>query len=470
MRDMIPGPKIDASVRFDEELIRRYDGRGPRYTSYPTALQFDEDFGVDDYSHAARASNESGIPLSLYVHIPFCRSLCYYCACNKIVTRNQRRVRLYLEALHREITLQADMFDDCRTVEQLHFGGGTPTYLDAAQLAMLMQKLDDAFGLDRSDQHEFSIEVDPRSVDAARIRELAGLGFNRLSLGIQDFNPDVQSAVNRVQSVADVDRIVDAARTAAFRSISFDLIYGLPGQSVMSFDTTLDKVVTMRPDRIAVYNYAHLPERFKGQRMIDNDSIPSAETKLKLLQHTIEKLGIAGYVYIGMDHFALPSDDLVIARTNGSLQRNFQGYSTHRHCDLIGLGVSSIGNIANSFSQNVTTTLQYEAMLENDHLPIARGHVVDENDQLRAFVIQELMCFGNLDFDNFNAAHDCDFEDEFSNEIDRLGPLAGDGLIDITRRQIRVSATGRLLLRNIAMVFDRYLDNVRHEKRFSRAI
>ena len=458
------------SVCFDEDLIRRYDGRGPRYTSYPTALQFDDNFSVDDYMAAVNSSNASGIPLSVYVHIPFCESLCYYCGCNKIVTRNQPRVRLYLEALHREIELQAELFDQSRTVEQLHFGGGTPTYLDEQQLATVMQHLDNAFGLDRSDKHEFSIEVDPRTVNAKRIRELAALGFNRLSLGVQDFDADVQKAVNREQSVADVEQLVNAARRADFRSISFDLIYGLPEQSIASFDNTLDQVVAIRPNRIAVYNYAHLPERFKGQRMIDSARIPNPETKLLLLQHTIEKLIGAGYIYVGMDHFALPEDKLISARNNGTLQRNFQGYSTHRHCDLIGLGVSSIGNIANSFSQNVTTTMQYEAMLENNHLPIARGIVIDAADQLRAAVIQELMCYDALNFAAFNAAHDCDFTQDFAAEIENLKPLAADGLVELSDEQIAISSRGRLLLRNIAMVFDRYLGESAHQQRFSRAI
>ncbi len=459
-----------APICFDPELIRRYDGRGPRYTSYPTALQFDEWYTAADYEQDARRSNKSDLPLSLYVHIPFCHTLCYYCACNKIVTRNQSRVVRYLELLYREIDLQAALFDDGRNVEQLHFGGGTPTYLDTRQLADLMRKLDDAFGFESRDEHEFSIEVDPRTVDVARIEELAGLGFNRLSLGVQDFDTTVQEAVNRVQSAQDIGLLIDAARASGFRSVSFDLIYGLPYQSIDSFDRTLDRVIAMRPDRIAAYNYAHLPERFKGQRMIDSAAIPGADSKLLILQRTIEKLSAAGYCYIGMDHFALPDDDLVIARGNGTLQRNFQGYSTHRHCDLVGLGISSIGSIGTSFSQNVSTTMQYETLLESGKLPVAKGISVDLDDQRRAAVIQAIMCYDELRFADFDTRFELDFRRYFEAELDRLRPLAKDGLVTIDSERIGVSAKGRLLLRNIAMIFDRHIADAVAMQRFSRAI
>ena len=457
-------------ICFDPELIRRYDGRGPRYTSYPTALQFDEQYTAADYEQAALSSNTSGIPLSLYVHIPFCHTLCYYCGCNKIVTRNQTRVAHYLDLLYREIDLQATLFDSSRKVEQLHFGGGTPTYLDTRQLADLMHKLDTAFGFDTGDAHEFSIEVDPRTADKERIAELAGLGFNRLSLGVQDFDATVQQAVNRVQSTQEVQSLVDAARASNFRSISFDLIYGLPYQSIDSFERTLNQVIAMRPDRMAVYNYAHLPERFKGQRMIDSATIPSPDTKLRILQRTIEKLTDAGYCYIGMDHFALPEDDLVIARGDGTLQRNFQGYSTHRHCDLVGLGVSSIGNIGNTFAQNVTTTMQYEALIEAGKLPVGKGIAVDADDRRRAAAIQALMCYDELRFDEFNKQFDLQFQSFFAPELERLQLLVNDGLISIDSERIAITARGRLLLRNIAMIFDRYVVEAAGNQRFSRAI
>ncbi len=460
----------DESVCFDLDLIQRYDGRGPRYTSYPTALQFSDKFTVDDYLRNALASNASGVPLSLYFHIPFCHTLCYYCGCNKIVTRNQDRVRTYLGNLYREIDMQAELFDRDRLVEQLHFGGGTPTYLDEKQLRDLLQKIGSSFTLDTSDSRQFSIEVDPRTVDAKGIRLLTELGFNRLSLGIQDFDPTVQEAVNRKQSVSEVLALVNESRDAGFRSISFDLIYGLPHQTVSSFDKTLDTAIDMHPDRFAVYNYAHLPQRFKGQRMINAADIPAPETKLDILEKTIDRLTSAGYIYVGMDHFALPDDELVTARRDGTLQRNFQGYSTHRHCDLVGLGVSSISSIGNVFSQNSVTTLEYESLVESGKLPVRKGVVVDADDQLRADVIQSLMCYDELLFDEFDAKHDIDFRQYFAAEIERFTPLSGDGLVELSENGIRITPKGRLLLRNIAMIFDRYINDAENDNRFSRAI
>ena len=457
-------------VCFDQDLIVRYGGRGPRYTSYPTALQFNDELTEVDYKAKARESNDSDVPLSLYVHIPFCHSLCYYCGCNKIVTRNEERVSRYMDMLYREIDMQSKLFDRKRKVEQLHFGGGTPTYLDKEQLGALMDHLRDSFTFDESEEHEFSIEVDPRTVDAERIRELRALGFNRLSLGIQDFHEPVQKAVNRAQSPAEVQALVDSARDAGFGSISFDLIYGLPLQTVETFDKTLDVVIAMKPDRLAVYNYAHLPERFKGQRMINAAEIPSPETKLDLLHHTIDKLCDAGYIYIGMDHFALPGDELVLARENGTLQRNFQGYSTHRQCDLIALGVSGIGGIGNMFAQNAVSTIEYEEIIERGELPIKKGLLVDDDDLLRAAVIQDLMCYDNLSYDDFSARHNVDFREYFKNEIEKLGVLEDDGLLELTDSGITITPQGRLLLRNIAMTFDRYIDLEENDNRFSKAI
>jgi oxygen-independent coproporphyrinogen-3 oxidase len=460
----------EGGVCFDAELIRRYDGRGPRYTSYPTALQFDEQLTEDEYCRNALASNDSGVPLSLYVHIPFCHTLCYYCGCNKIVTHNQERVQKYLDNLYREIDMQAELFDRKRKIEQLHFGGGTPTYLDETQLRDLMRKLSAAFNFDASDERQYSIEVDPRTVDADGIRLLTELGFNRLSLGIQDFDPKVQEAVNRIQSIKQTRALVNAAQESGFKSISFDLIYGLPHQTVDSFDKTLDIVIAMQPDRFAVYNYAHLPQRFKGQRMINAEDIPAPETKLEILERTIGRLTQAGYVYIGMDHFALPEDELVRARQDGSLQRNFQGYSTHRHCDLISLGVSSISNIGNVYAQNSVTTMEYESMLEDGHLPIKKGIAVDDDDLIRAQVIQALMCYDELNFDEFDAATGIDFRQHLAEELAQLAPLATDELVEVDDDAIRIQPKGRLLLRNIAMKFDRYLRDSQHDNRFSRAI
>ena len=457
-------------VCFDQALIRRYDGRGPRYTSYPTALQFEETFTAEDYRRHATSSNDSGRPLSLYVHIPFCQTLCYYCACNKIVTRNADRVAKYMRHLNQEIDMQSALFDRDRKVEQLHFGGGTPTYLGDEELRALMSHLRQSFTLADSDAREFSIEVDPRTVDSDMISVLADLGFNRLSLGVQDFDDSVQVAINRIQSADDVDGLVWDARDNQFKSVSFDLIYGLPHQTVASFDRTLDMVLEMRPDRLAIYNYAHLPARFKGQRMIDEAAIPSAESKLEILHHTIDKLGASEYVYIGMDHFALPDDDLVRAQQNGTLQRNFQGYSTHGGCDLIGLGVSSIGHIGNTFAQNTPSTIEYETLLHEGKMPIRKGIEVDDDDLIRADVIKQLMCYDRLEFADFSADHRIDFATYFDDELDRLEPLALDDLIDLTDSAIVVTPKGRLLLRSIAMVFDRHLDRADNDGRFSKAI
>jgi oxygen-independent coproporphyrinogen-3 oxidase len=457
-------------VCFDQDLIVRYGGRGPRYTSYPTALQFHENLTAEDYKAKAKESNASDVPLSLYIHIPFCHTLCYYCGCNKIVTRNEERVSRYMEMLYREIEMQAELFDKNRKIEQLHFGGGTPTYLDKEQLGALMDHLRASFNFDESDEREFSIEVDPRTVDEARIHELWDLGFNRLSLGVQDFNEDVQKSVNRLQSTAEVEALVVAAREAGFGSISFDLIYGLPHQTVETFDQTLDVVIAMKPDRLAVYNYAHLPQRFKGQRMINADDIPAPETKLDLLHHTIDKLCAEGYIYIGMDHFALPDDELVVARKNGTLQRNFQGYSTHRQCDLISLGVSGIGSIGNMFAQNSITTMEYEEIIERGELPIRKGLLIDDDDLLRAAVIQDLMCYDNLSFDEFGKTHGVDFREYFADEIAKLDVLEDDGLIKLSDAGIEITPQGRLLLRNIAMTFDRYIDLEENDNRFSKAI
>jgi oxygen-independent coproporphyrinogen-3 oxidase len=466
----VPAKSVTPGIVFDLELVERYGGRGPRYTSYPTALQFSDELTEQHYRDNAVASNASGAPLSLYVHIPFCHALCYYCGCNKIVTRNHARVDRYMEMLHREIAMQSELFDRSRLMTQLHFGGGTPTYLDNEQMNLLMAALRAAFSFDESDEHEFSIEVDPRTVDGDRLRHLSDLGFNRLSLGIQDFDPRVQEAVNRMQSEEEVRALVDTARDSRFKSVSFDLIYGLPHQDVDSFNATLDIVIGMRPDRLAVYNYAHLPERFKGQRMINADDIPLPETKLDILHNTIDRLSEQGYIYIGMDHFALPDDDLVIARGDGTLQRNFQGYSTHGECDLVGLGVSSISDIGNVYAQNSVTTMEYEALIEAGHLPIKKGIAVDEDDLIRADVIQELMCYDRVDFGAFGKAHDIDFREYFKSEVGRLDDLAEDELIELADDGVTITPKGRLLLRSVAMVFDRHLAEDNDGKRFSKAI
>ncbi len=457
-------------VCFDEDLIRRYDGRGPRYTSYPTALQFDTALTEAHYRQNAIESNARGLPLSVYVHIPFCHTLCYYCGCNKIVTRNQARVQRYLANLNIEIELQAELFSKDRKVEQLHFGGGTPTYLNDVQLRAVMDQLRLKFNFDESDAHEFSIEVDPRTVSPRSLGQLAAFGFNRLSLGVQDFDASVQQAINRLQTPESIKALVDASRQSGFRSVSFDLIYGLPRQTVSTFDATLDLVIAMRPDRLAVYNYAHLPERFRGQRMIKADDLPSPQTKLDIFGRTIQRLGEAGYVYIGMDHFALPEDDLVTARRERTLQRNFQGYSTHRQCDLVSLGVSSISSIGSVFAQNAPSTMEYEALIEAGRLPIRKGIRVDADDALRAAAIQSLMCYDSLEFADYERENGVQFASYFADELEQLEPLQADGLVSLDAGAIRITPRGRLLLRNIAMVFDRYLGAGEFDTRYSKAI
>lgn len=457
-------------VTFDADLIARYDGRGPRYTSYPAAPEFSTGFTVADYREFAARSNKTDRPLSIYVHIPFCNSLCYYCGCNKIVTRSQDRIAGYLDNLHREIDMQAGLFAPTRPVQQLHLGGGTPTYIKNQQLRELIQKLGSAFSFAPRGEREFSIEVDPRTVDASSIALHAELGFNRLSLGVQDFDPAVQQAVNRVQSEEQIAALLAAARSNNFNSVSFDLIYGLPQQTEESFARTLRSVIEMRPDRLAVYNYAHLPARFKGQRMIDADQIPAPAVKLQLLQMTIERLQEAGYCYVGMDHFALPEDDLVRARESRTLQRNFQGYSTHRGCDLVGLGVSSISQIGSSYSQNTTTTKEYEALIDSGRLPVCLGIAIDKDDLVRADVIQTLMCYDEIVFAEFDSQHELSFRDYFAKELANLAPHLADGLVELDLHRLRVSPRGRLLMRNIAMQFDRHLDHAAEIERFSKAI
>jgi oxygen-independent coproporphyrinogen-3 oxidase len=446
---------------FDADLIARYDINGPRYTSYPAAPQFQAGFGEADYKAAARASNEDPIPrrLSLYVHVPFCFSPCFYCGCTRIITRDRSKADSYLAGLHREIERTAPLFDRDRKVVQLHLGGGTPNFLDARQMGELMESIDSHFSLAREETREAGIELDPRGVDADYVRMLAGHGFNRVSVGVQDFDPAVQAAVNRVQSVDETRRVLDAAREHGFRSTSIDLIYGLPRQSPPSFARTLDEVIALRPDRIAAYGYAHMPERFRAQRQIDAAELPDSATRLALLGLTIATLTAAGYRYIGMDHFALPDDELAQAQDHGTLQRNFQGYSTHGACDMIGLGVSAIGRVGDAFTQNVKDLVGYYAALDAGRLPVARGLRLSEDDHIRADLIQRIMCNGVVDIAAFEARHPIDFSVYFAPELSELRRLAADGLVVVTPARIAATSRGRLLLRIIAMCFDAYLAN-----------
>ena len=463
---------MEQRVEFNRELIQRYDVAGPRYTSYPTAVQFMEGFDAEAYRRHVASSNSELIPkpLSLYVHLPFCKSLCYYCGCMKKVTRHTHQADHYLGLLDREIELQGELFDHDREVIQLHFGGGTPTFHDDAQLKALMEQLGRHFSLSRDDDREFSIEVDPRTVGAERLEHLAEIGFNRISLGIQDIDPDVQKAVNRVQDTRATLDMIDASRRLGFNSVSVDLIYGLPLQNEQSFAETIDTVVGARPNRLAVYNYAHLPHIFRAQRMIDANDIPAPETKLALMKLTIEKLIEAGYVYIGMDHFALPDDELTIAQRDGELQRNFQGYSTRRGCELVGLGVSSIGKVGDCYAQNIKDIQTWQNAVAEGQLPIWRGVSLNTEDRLRRRVIEAIMCHGEVSFDRFEAIFAIDFHEHFARELIELEQMENDGLLVMGGDSFTVTPPGRLLLRNIAMVFDEYLQQAAETPRFSRVI
>ncbi|NIP17598.1 MAG: oxygen-independent coproporphyrinogen III oxidase [Xanthomonadales bacterium] len=459
-------------VHFDQELIKRYDVAGPRYTSYPTAVQFHEGFDAVAYEMFTAASNSELIPkpLSLYVHLPFCHSLCYYCGCTKKITRHPEHGEAYLKHLLHEVEMQGTLFDRDRQVQQLHFGGGTPTFFDDEQITSLMDCMRDHFSLSESGEREFSIELDPRTVDPDRMDRLWELGFNRISLGVQDFEPSVQQAVNRIQSVEETLGLMKHAAKVGFESISVDLIYGLPLQTVETFGRTLDTMIEARPDRLAVYNYAHLPQLFRSQRMIREADIPSPETKLELMELTIGKLCDAGYVYIGMDHFALPEDELTLAQRNGKLQRNFQGYSTHRECDLIGLGVSSIGKIGDCYAQNLKTIPTWQAAVGAGELPIWRGLTLGTEDRMRRSIIESIMCHGVLCYPDYEARFGIEFEDHFMPELESLQQLEKDGLIEVDAAGFNVTPSGRLLLRNIAMVFDEYLNRAAQPQRFSRVI
>lgn len=444
-------------IVFDANLVRKYDRPGPRYTSYPTAPQFTDAFTEADYLEQIRQSNTQAEPrfLSLYFHIPFCQSLCFYCGCNKIITHNNGRAVDYLVYLKKEIALQARHFGKERVASQLHFGGGTPTFLENDQMQGLTECIDEHFAW--TADAERSIEVDPRTVSPDDMAFLAKCGFNRMSMGIQDFDPAVQIAVNRIQGEKPTRELVEAARASGFGSISYDLIYGLPKQTHKSFANTLETVIGHRPDRLAIYSYAHLPQLIKSQKLIRQEDLPTPDEKLGLLQMTIERLAEAGYVYIGMDHFALADDSLTKALRDGSLQRNFQGYSTHADTDLIGFGMSSIGSVNGGYSQNQRYLKSYYDLLDNDRLPLMRGLIPTAEDRLRRTVIGHLMCQGVLDFAALGQQFDIDFARHFAREIERLKPMEADGLVELAADAIRVQPLGRLLIRNIAMVFDEYL-------------
>ncbi|PCJ49726.1 MAG: oxygen-independent coproporphyrinogen III oxidase [Gammaproteobacteria bacterium] len=449
---------MEQRLEFSADLLKKYDQTGPRYTSYPTAVQFVPALNAVEYKKiATKATADNPLqPISLYFHIPFCDTICYYCGCSKIVTRDHSKAEPYLQYLEKEIALQAALFKN-RKVTQLHWGGGTPTFLNNQQITHLMKLTDDAFCLDKSDQREFSIEIDPRSVDNKKIEVLAKVGFNRLSLGVQDFDPDVQMAVNRIQSKEDTLKVMQHARSVGFKSISVDLIYGLPKQQISTFSKTLDSVISARPDRVAVYSYAHIPTMFKSQKGIKEEQLPSSELKIQLLSLTIEKLTQAGYLYIGMDHFSLPGDELALAQQQGTLHRNFQGYSTHAECDLIGLGLTSIGKVGNSYSQNEKNIEAYYKRLDENKLPTLRGVELDQDDIIRRHIISELMCHSRLLFPSIEKLFDIEFKSYFNQELVALQSFVEDNLIVLESDRLQITPSGRMLLRNIGMQFDAYL-------------
>ena len=459
-------------VVISPELLQRYDVAGPRYTSYPTADRFVEAFGEVDYVQALE-QRRAGVgtkmyPLSLYVHIPFCESLCYYCACNKIITKHHERGAEYLRYLTREVELNVAHLGTGQTVSQLHLGGGSPTFLSDLELQDLMAMLRRHFVF--TPGGEYSIEVDPRTVTPERLGLLAKLGFNRLSFGVQDFEPAVQKAVHRIQPAAQVFDLVAASRELGFESINVDLIYGLPMQSPETFERTLAQVVKLRPDRIALYAYAHLPERFKPQRRIHAQDLPPAASKLAMLASAMRVLMAAGYVYVGMDHFALATDALAIAKRQGRLHRNFQGYSTQPDCDLLALGVSSIGRVGSTFSQNVKTLEAYYDLLDQGRLPVERGLAMSRDDLVRQSVIMALMCQGHVLFESIELAHLIEFKPYFAQELEALSQMQAQGLVEIDATGIQVTELGWFFVRGVAMVFDKYLQTDRNRARFSKII
>ncbi len=461
---------LDQRIDFDLDLIRRYDQSGPRYTSYPTAVEFHTGFGPAEYRTACARSNEAARPLSLYFHIPFCDTVCFYCACNKIATKDRTRAQPYLDRVYRELALQRALFDESRKVEQLHWGGGTPTFLSQDQMRALMDQIRTHFELVEDEEGEYSIEIDPREADRETVALLRALGFNRMSLGVQDFDPIVQRAVNRIQTEAETLAVLEAAREQGFRSISIDLIYGLPHQTTDRFLRTLDRILAFAPDRLSVFNYAHLPQRFKPQRRINAADLPSPQEKLQILKTTGERLAEAGYVYIGMDHFARPEDELAKAQRQGSLYRNFQGYSTHADCDLIGIGVTAIGKVDNTYAQNHRDLEAYCAAIDGGELPIFRGIALSRDDEIRRDVITRLICNFQLDYAAVSQAWDIDFETYFQSSLQKLRPMEADGLLTLDAQGIQVLPRGRLLIRNICMAFDAYLAKKTGEIGFSKVI
>ncbi|WP_427003797.1 oxygen-independent coproporphyrinogen III oxidase [Pantoea eucrina] len=452
-------------IEWDQQLVEKYSGSGPRYTSYPTAPEFSETFRAADFEQAATRYPHR--PLSLYVHIPFCHKLCYFCGCNKIVTRQRQKADRYLNALAQEIACRAPLFAG-RRVTQLHWGGGTPTFLDGAQISRLMALLRHHFAI--TDDAEMSIEIDPREIAPATIDHLRTEGFNRLSIGIQDFDRAVQARINRIQDEAAIGALVKRAREQGFRSVSFDLIYGLPLQSAERFALTLQRVIALAPDRLSLFSYAHMPALFAAQRKIKAADLPDGAQKLLILQQSIATLTAAGYRFIGMDHFARPDDGLAIAQRSGLLHRNFQGYTTHGESDLLGLGVSAISMLGDSYAQNRKALNEWYAGVEQQGSALWRGLTLTEDDRLRREVIKQLICNFTLDFAAVEAQWPIVFEDYFADDLAQLAPLVAEGLVCYERRRITATGRGRLLIRSVCMCFDRYLRQKSRQQHYSRII
>ncbi|CAA0090474.1 Oxygen-independent coproporphyrinogen III oxidase [Zhongshania aliphaticivorans] len=456
MSNTITTQPAHKNTHFAPNLVAKYNTQGPRYTSYPTALKFNDDFTIANYDYYLNQARNTPSPLSLYVHLPFCRWLCYYCGCNKIVTKKPGVAREYLTHLAKEIELLAKRVGKTRKVSQLHFGGGTPTYLDDGELTELIHLLARHFNFDDSKQREFSIEIDPRTVNSDRLALLRGLGFNRLSFGIQDTDPEVQRAINRLQRTEKIAELVSSARLYRFSSISFDLIYGLPQQNSETLARTLDDVITLLPDRISLYNYAHLPKQFPPQRAIGRHTLPSAAEKLTMLLLATEKLIDAGYIYIGMDHFVRPEDELAQSQKAGQLQRNFQGYSTRLASDVLGIGVSAISSIGDCYAQNSKDLASYYQKLASGELPLQRGLVKTPEDRLRAYIIMALACNLCVSTLHFTRQFHISFWEKFADLLPQLEDMQKDGLLTLSPDAIHVTPAGRMMLRNICMVFDQY--------------
>ncbi|SFX23890.1 oxygen-independent coproporphyrinogen III oxidase [Marinospirillum alkaliphilum] len=463
--------KVDFNTfEWNPELIDRYNLAGPRYTSYPTAPQFHDGFRSGEFAAALTESNATGAPLSLYFHIPFCAKVCFYCGCNKIATKDTSRCEPYLHRVYQEMDLATQHLDTSRVVNQLHWGGGTPTFLSHQQMHELMQETRKRFALRDDDLGDYSIEIDPREIQADTLPLLRELGFNRMSFGLQDLNLKVQEAVNRVQPREMTEQALQQARDLGFRSLNLDLIYGLPHQTPETFAATLEEVIEMNPDRLSVFNYAHLPERFKPQRRINAEDLPSPEDKLTILEQTIRRLVEAGYVYIGMDHFARPEDSLAVAQREGRLHRNFQGYTTHSDCDLLAMGASSISQVGPTYAQNHHDTEGYEQCISKGEFATLRGMRLTDDDLIRRAAINQLICHFELDGASFGATHNIDFDQYFAKELKQLQQHQQDGLLHIKGNQLLVTPAGRLLIRSICMVFDAYLDQASLGRAFSRII